>query len=145
MFSVPCNTHVVAFDVPVSVLTPNRLRPFVVIFNEPALSAFRLSVKLPLKPDTSTTEPEMTGATLALIVGLFDMPVMLIFAQTAPALQVTVCDPALNELASKNTLSEAVGALAPAPPPVVADQCAVDEPSQVPVPPTQNRLAMSYT
>jgi hypothetical protein len=60
-------------------------------------------------------------------------------AQTDPLAVVQVPEP---ELASKKTASALVGAEAPDAPPVVADQLAVLEASQVPVPPTQNLLAM---
>jgi hypothetical protein len=49
---------------------------------------------------------------------------------------------AVPELASKNTSSTAVGALAPEAPPEVADQFAVLKLSQVPVPPTQYLFAI---
>lgn len=57
---------------------------------------------------------------------------------------VTAYDPLLDE-ESKKTVSPATGALAPAAPPVDADQCVVEEVSQVPLPPTQYRVAIFYT
>jgi hypothetical protein len=59
--------------------------------------------------------------------------------QADPAAVVQVPVP---ELASKITASEEVGAEAPAAPPVVADQFAVELASQVPEPPTQKRFAI---
>lgn len=60
---------------------------------------------------------------------------MITSAQTAVAVTVTVA--AVPELALKRTLSPAIGADAPAAPPEVADQLAVEALSHVPEPPTQ--------
>jgi len=58
------------------------------------------------------------------------------------AVAATVTAAEVPELLSNVTTSADVGADAPAVPPVVADQCVVEEPSHVPEPPTQNLLAI---
>jgi hypothetical protein len=58
------------------------------------------------------------------------------------AVAATVTIAAVPELASKVAVSALVGAEAPAAPPVVADQFAVELASQVPEPPTQKRFAI---
>jgi hypothetical protein len=65
---------------------------------------------------------------------------IVVLNETADASTVTVA--AVPELASKVTVSTFTGADAPGAPPVVADQFAVLELSQVPEPPTQNLAAM---
>jgi len=59
------------------------------------------------------------------------------------AVDATVTVAAVPELESKVAVSAVVGADAPDAPPVVADQFAVLELSQVPEPPTQNRAAIT--
>lgn len=62
---------------------------------------------------------------------------------TAVAVTVTVA--ATPEFASNVAVSALVGAEAPDAPPVVADQFAVLELSQVPEPPTQNLAAIEFS
>lgn len=60
------------------------------------------------------------------------------------AVAATVTNAAVPLFASNMAASALVGADAPAAPPDVADQLAVEVSSHVPVPPTQNLLAMIY-
>ena len=74
-----------------------------------------------------------------LVLLLVQLTVQLLHA--APEATVIVPFP---EAESTMTLSDDVGAEAPEPPPVVVDQCVVEDASHVPDPPTQYRFAMLY-
>jgi hypothetical protein len=87
-------------------------------------------------------EPAQFNVGVVPVANVNDDPVVVILLQANAPVMVIVPDP---ELALKNTSSAVVGTEAPVDPPDVADQLAVEEVFQVPVPPTQYLSAMIYS
>lgn len=95
---------------------------------EPLLLNAPVNVSVGLLTLKSSVKPDMASA----VSVPKDLPLRVASSVTVP----------VPELPSKVGLSPVVGADAPPDPPEVDAQCVVDDASQVPVPPTQNLVAI---